>query len=364
MSRFLFRATTPAVILASVMAASACDGGASSTNTDTDTDNGQVAPSVSQRPQRCLEAPLNSGYCLVWADEFSGDAIDSTKWAHENNCTGGGNREAQCYVDDVENSWVADNLLHIRAVREDVVGPNRVDDAPDYDPGDTSGSGSYTSARLRTKGLADWKYGRFEMRAKLPQGQGSWPAFWMLPSEWVYGGWPLSGEIDILEAVNLKVGGEDRIHGTLHYGGTRPDNVYTGEAYRIPGGQNPADDFHIYAVEWEEGEIRWYLDGDHYATQTSAGWFTAANLESSSAPFDQAFHLILNLAVGGDWPANVNDTGIDASVFPQEFLVDYVRVYQCSEDFETGRGCASRDGEFVFNPGTTPQQVNTVNLTK
>lgn len=302
----------------------------------------------------CLSAPLASGYCLVWGDEFSGDQIDRGKWTHEVNCAGGGNNEAQCYVDSRDNSWVADDLLHIRALRQEVTGPAVFDDDPAYAAEDTSGSGTYTSARLRTKGQGDWKYGRFEMRAKLPEGQGSWPAFWMLPSGWVYGAWPLSGEIDILEAVNLKVGGERRIHGTLHYGGSRPDNRYTGEAYELPDARNPADAFHTYAVEWEEGEIRWYVDGDHYATQTSAGWYTTAALDNPNAPFDQAFHLILNLAVGGDWPANVNDTGIDESVFPQEYLIDYVRVYQCTEDFASGRGCASSDGEFVHNPGIVP----------
>lgn len=307
-------------------------------------------------PERCLEAPLDSGYCLVWRDEFSNDGIDSSKWRHERNCYGGGNNEAQCYVDSKENSWVAGGLLHIRAMREDAVGPALVDDDPDYDPDDTGGSGTYTSARLRSKGLGDWKYGRFEIRAKLPRGQGTWPAFWMLPTDWAYGGWPLSGEIDILEAVNLEVGGEDRIHGTLHYGGTPPDNVHSGEAYRLPGGRSPADGFHQYAVEWEEGEIRWYLDGDHYATQTSDGWYTSAALENPLAPFDRAFHLILNLAVGGDWAGKVNDTGIDESVFPQQFQIDYVRVYQCSEDFASGRGCASTDGNFVGNPGHKPPQ--------
>ncbi|WP_460805777.1 family 16 glycosylhydrolase [Microbulbifer agarilyticus] len=333
----------------------ACGGGSSGGGNDNDADlSGPVDPPVSDRPEQCLEDPMNSGYCLVWADEFSGDAIDSANWSHEINCWGGGNNEAQCYVDDAENAWVADDMLHLKAIRQDAVGPSRVDDDPAYDPNDTSGSGSYTSARLRTKGLADWKYGRIEMRAKLPQGQGTWPAFWMLPTEGVYGGWPLSGEIDIVEAVNLKVSGEDKVHGTLHYGGSWPGNKYSGESYQVPGGLNPADDFHTYAVEWEEGEVRWYVDGDHYATQTSEGWYTTADLENPLAPFDQSFHLILNLAVGGNWPANVNDTGIDESAFPQEFVIDYVRVYQCSEDFATGKGCGSTDGDFVLNPGIQP----------
>ena len=355
MSRYLFRTTT----LALAMAAAACGGGGSNNDADNGDDNNDLIdpPVVDTRPEQCLEDSLNSGYCLVWQDEFSGDAIDGEKWSFEKNCVGGGNNEAQCYVDDADNAWVADDMLHIKAIREDATGPNRFDDDPNYDPADTSGSGSYTSARLRTKGLGDWKYGRFEMRAQLPQGQGSWPAFWMLPTDGVYGGWPLSGEIDILEAVNLKVGGEDQIYGTLHYGGTWPGNKHTGEAYQIPGAINPADDFHTYAVEWEEGEIRWYVNGDHYATQTSAGWYTTADLDNALAPFDQTFHLILNLAVGGDWPANVNDTGIDESAFPQEFVIDYVRVYQCTENFTNGKGCGSTDSEFVHNPGIQPPQA-------
>jgi len=337
-------------LLGLTMLSAACGGGSGNDDGDPVGD----PPVVDTRPERCLEDPQNSGYCLVWADEFSGDEIDSEKWTHERNCAGGGNNEAQCYIDDRKNSWVADDLLHIKAIREDAVGPNLMDNHPDYDPDDTSGSGSYTSARLRTKGLGDWKYGRFEMRAKMPQGQGTWPAFWMLPTDEAYGIWPLSGEIDILETINLKVGGEDQIYGTLHYGDSWPSNVFSGEAYRIPGGLNPADDFHEYAVEWEQGEIRWYVDGDHYATQTRDGWYTSAALDNPEAPFDQAFHLILNFAVGGDWPSSVNDTGIDESVFPQEFQIDYVRVYQCTEDFDTGKGCASSDGQFVHNPGKTP----------
>ncbi|WP_288132505.1 glycoside hydrolase family 16 protein [Microbulbifer sp.] len=353
MSRFLFRTTT----LALAIAATACGGGSNNNNNNDDDDIGVVEPPVDERPERCLEDPMNSGYCLVWSDEFSGDAIDSEKWSHEKNCTGGGNNEAQCYTDTADNSWVADDMLHIKAIREDATGPGMIDDDPNYDPNDTSGSGTYTSARLRTKGMGDWKYGRFELRAKLPSGQGSWPAFWMLPTEWKYGGWPFSGEIDILEAVNLKVGGEDHIHGTLHYGDAWPANKYTGVDYQIPGGANPADGFHTYAAEWEEGEIRWYVNGDHYATQTKEGWYSAAALDNPNAPFDQTFHLILNLAVGGDWPANVNDTGIDESAFPQEYQIDYVRVYQCTEDFDTGKGCASTDGEFEHPPGTKPPQA-------
>jgi len=301
----------------------------------------------------CLESPLNSGYCLVWQDEFTSAAVDSSKWSYERNCFGGGNNEAQCYVDSPENVWVDGDLLHIKAIREDVTGPSMLDDASNYSPDDTSGSGSYTSGRLRTVNKGDWKYGRFDIRAKLPYGQGTWPAIWMLPTDNAYGGWASSGEIDIMEVVNLKVGGEDRIYGTLHYGDNYPNNVYSGENYRLSEGDG-SDDFHVYSLEWEEGEIRWYVDGDHYATQTSAGWYSMAALDDPHAPFNQRFHLLLNFAVGGDWAGTVNATGIDESVFPQEMQVDYVRVYQCTHDRESGKGCATRDENYINSPGITP----------
>ena len=302
----------------------------------------------------CIADPLASGYCMVWNDEFSTNEVDLTKWSYEKNCYGGGNAEAQCYVEDPDNVWVDGDILHLKAIRENATGPAIHDDADNYDPNDTSGNGTYTSGRLRSAMKGDWKYGRFEVRAKLPAGQGTWPAIWMLPTDWVFGGWASSGEIDIMEAVNLKVGGENRIHGTLHYGDNWPNNVYSGTEYVLPGEGDPADGFHEYTVEWEEGEIRWYVDGDHYATQKSAGWYSAAALEEPNAPFNQRFHLLLNLAVGGDWAGNVNDTGIDESAFPQELQIDYVRIYQCTKDVETGKGCASRDDDFDDNAGVTP----------
>ncbi|MEC7823144.1 MAG: family 16 glycosylhydrolase [Pseudomonadota bacterium] len=294
-----------------------------------------------------------SDWQLVWSDEFDGNAIDTNKWTHEVNCAGGGNNEQQCYTDDPANSFLADGMLHIVAL-----------------PAEEGAEKAYTSARLNTRYKGDFKYGRFEMRAKLPSGQGSWPAFWMLPTDYVYGGWPKSGEIDIMEAVNLKVADADgnvesNIYGTLHYGREWPNNVNSGKAYALPDGVNPADDFHTYAIEWQEGEIRWYIDGYLYATQRQSqvrydskgqavglshrGWFAeyydqiTGELSTywNTAPFDQEFHLLLNLAVGGDWPENVNNLGIDADAFAngQEYVIDYVRVYECASDPDTGRGC-------------------------
>ncbi len=304
---------------------------------------------------------VESGWVLVWSDEFDGAAIDPTRWAHEVNCWGGGNGEQQCYVDAPESAYVADGLLHIVAIGEPTSGPAVNDDDPAYDPDDTSVTLPYASARLRTRDMGDWRFGRIEVRARLPFGQGTWPAIWMLPSAQAYGGWAASGEIDIMEAVNLGVDGENRVHGTLHYGSYWPANVYSGAEYVLPGGANPADDFHDYAVEWERGEIRWYVDGDHFATQRQDGWYTLYDdgsgeliVGEGAAPFDESFHLILNLAVGGAWAANVNAGGIDPSVFPQELVVDHVRVYECSVDPESGDGCDSTDDDFELVPGNPP----------
>jgi hypothetical protein len=229
---------------------------------------------------------------------------------------------------------VENGLLQIRALQKTQSGPAVFDDDPSYNPQDTSVTRAYTSARLRTKNQGDWRYGRMEVRAKLPHGQGIWPAIWMLPSQWVYGGWPLSGEIDIMEAVNSNAAGGNQIFGTLHYGAAPPNNKYTGAAY-TPA-QPVWEQFHNYAVEWEAGEIRWYLDDQHFATQTQAGWFTTAS-SKPGAPFDQAFHLILNLAVGGNWPGNPNAQ----TQFPQTLWIDHVRVYRCSSNPDTGKGCSS-----------------------
>lgn len=294
-----------------------------------------------------------SGWVMVWNDEFTGSSIDSRKWTHEINCAGGGNNEKQCYTDSAANSFVKDGMLTIAAL-----------------PASEGAEKPYTSARLITRNKADFKYGRFEMRAKLPFGQGSWPAFWMMPTDSVYGSWPKSGEIDIMEAVNLKVPSaaavvESNVHGTLHYGKEWPNNSYSGKAYALPDGKNPADDFHTYAVEWQQGEIRWYVDNYLYATQRQSdvrfnakgeavglkhrGWFaeyfdqSTGELEThwDKAPFDQEFYMILNLAVGGNWPESVNNGGIDASAFTegQRFQIDYVRVYECASNPDTGKGC-------------------------
>lgn len=294
-------------------------------------------------PEPTVPVEPNGAWQLVWSDEFSGDSLDETKWEYEVNCTGGGNNEQQCYTNSNENSFIDNGFLNIvaKAAPSDAILP-------------------YTSARLRTMNKGDWQYGRFEIRAQLPQGQGTWPAIWMLPTDWVYGGWAASGEIDIMEAVNLKVGGERNVHGTLHFGKAWPDNVHSGANYLLPNDASPADDFHIYTIEWQTDEIRWYVDGVHFSTQRSDGWYSQYTENGglvtgeADAPFNQKFHLLLNLAVGGAWAGNVNDTGIDTSVFPQSMLVDYVRVYECAESPTTGAGCETIDESVQVVVGHTP----------
>jgi beta-glucanase (GH16 family) len=245
----------------------------------------------------------------VWCDPFDGPDIDPAKWAFEVNGQGGGNNELQYYTDRPENARVEDGKLVIEALEETFTGED--------------GTRDYTSARLRTFQLAQWTYGRIEVRARTPIGQGLWPAIWMLPTDWVYGGWAASGEVDIMELLGHDPGVS---YGTLHYGGMWPDNASSGEnaawgthGYTLSEGDF-SQDFHVFALEWEADEFRWYIDGEHFQTQDS--WYSDA--AAFPAPFDQDFHLILNVAVGGNWPGSP-----DASTqFPQRMEVDWVRVYQ------------------------------------
>ncbi|WP_148717076.1 carbohydrate-binding protein [Chitinolyticbacter meiyuanensis] len=248
--------------------------------------------------------PVPSGWRLVWNDEFNGSSIDGSKWGFEVNAQGGGNNELQYYTSRAENARIENGKLVIEARRENYTG--------------SEGTRQYTSARLRTLGKGDWTYGRFEARMKLPYGQGLWPAFWMLPTDWVYGGWAASGEIDIMEAVNLKAAGGNNVYGTIHYGGAWPANTYK-TISTVPN-SSAADNFHDYAVEWEPGVIRWYVDGQFYGQQTD--WYSTAG--AYPAPFNQRFHLILNVAVGGNWPGNPDAS----SPLPQKMEVDWVRVFQ------------------------------------
>jgi beta-glucanase (GH16 family) len=241
-----------------------------------------------------------SGWELIWSDEFDGSALDLSKWEFEVNARGGGNNELQYYV--TNNARVRDGQLTIEARREKYTGPG--------------GTRDYTSSRIRTKRKGDWQYGRFDIRAKLPTGRGIWPAIWMMPTDEKYGGWPHSGEIDIMELLGHE---PNKVHGTLHYSRPGGRHTYTGTNTTLAHGSF-ADDFHVFRLDWETNTIRWYVDDRLFQTQTN--WQSRAT--PFPAPFDQRFHLILNLAVGGNWPGNPDA----ATTFPQSLVVDYVRVYR------------------------------------
>lgn len=279
------------------------------------------------RPAADDTAP--AGWKLVWSDEFNGDAIDRTKWDFDIGngfynydanqwISGWGNDELQYYTRTPDNAFVKDGQLHIRAVKESYQGCG------------------YTSARLKTRkrdgsALFCHKYGRFAFRAKLPVGQGVWPALWLLPQDDKYGGWAASGEIDILEAKGQQ---PTQVLGTLHFGAPWPANTNISKEYVLPRGQTIAD-YHVYTLDWEPDEMRWSVDGHVYATQSF--WWSSSKTDGSKgvnpvneadlnpwpAPFDQPFYIIMNVAVGGRFVGNPNRT----TVFPAEMLVDYVRVY-------------------------------------
>ena len=254
---------------------------------------------ASSQTSRDGSKTVHKDWKLVWSDEFNGPVIDASKWGFEVNGEGGGNGELQFYTDRPTNAHLAGGNLVITAIKEKYENRN------------------YTSARMTTKGKFSFKYGRVEARIKFPKGKGMWPAFWMMPEANAYGGWARSGEIDIVEVVGDK---PTTIFGTLHYGDKWPKNTHTGDKTILPSG-DVASDFHVIALEWEEGEIRWYLDGQLYQTQTR--WYTAGS-DKFPAPFDQKFFLIFNVAVGGAWPGPPSPD----TAFPQSMEVDYVRVYQ------------------------------------
>lgn len=299
----------------------------------------------------CARSPMTttteptSPWVQVWSDEFDGGAIDPARWVGTFDCSGGGNKEAQCYTTRRENVFVDnDGMLHIVAREESFSGRAYEDDLPQFDSSDTSVTRSYTSAKIHTRNLFDFKYGRIEVRARLPGGQGMWPAIWMLPTEQVYGGWPSSGEIDIMEAVNLDTAGApNEVHGSMNYGLKWPQWSTNGTRFESP--RSLTRNFHTFVLEWEADEIRWFIDGIHYATQTSAGWYnyiwgnqqTGFSVANPRAPYDQKFYLLLNLAVGGHW-AGQPDRNWRGD---REFLVDYVRVFQCGSGNTDGTGCAS-----------------------
>ena len=245
---------------------------------------------------------------LAWSDEFAGNTLNKTNWTFDigNGNNGWGNNELEYYTSRTQNVYVANGLLHIVAQKESYQEFN------------------YTSAKLKTRGLFSQKYGRFEFYARLPRGQGYWPAIWMMPQDSVYGHWSASGEIDVMEN---KGSDPTKILGTIHFGGTPPNHAQShGPSFHFPTGDSAAN-FHLYALEWTTNAISWYVDNQLYETQTN--WWSSSNPTNTHirnpypAPFDQPFYIIMNLAVGGNFGGNPDGT----TAFPSEMQVEYVRVY-------------------------------------
>jgi beta-glucanase (GH16 family) len=253
------------------------------------------------RPQAWIH-----GYTLVWSDEFNGpngSAPDPKKWVYETGGKGWGNKELECYTNRLQNAQIKGGNLVVTAAKESVTCSDGV-------------SSNYTSARLKTQELFSQAYGRFEARIKIPAGQGIWPAFWMLGNDISFVGWPKCGEIDIMENIGKEPG---TIHGSLHGPSTTAPTSDLTSIFSLPVGRNFADDFHLYAVEWEPGVVRFFVDSNLYATFQQSQWPSGGTWL-----FDHPFFLLLNVAVGGDWPGSPDNT----TQFPQQMLVDYVRVYR------------------------------------
>jgi len=262
-----------------------------------------IAASWGSSQTKVAPPPPPPSYVLTWSDEFSaanGSLPDSSKWVMETGGTGWGNNELETYTNRTKNVHIHDGKLMIIAAKETYKGTDGI-------------TKQYTSARLKTAGLFEQKYGRFEARIKIPKGQGMWPAFWMLGSNVGKVEWPGSGEIDIMENIGKE---PNQAHGSMHGPGYSGSNGLTG-TFTLPSGKF-ADGFHVFAVEWEPSVVRFYVDSNLYETRTPA------DLPSGSTwVFDHPFFLLLNVAVGGDWPGSPDTT----TVFPQTMLVDYVRVY-------------------------------------
>jgi len=260
-------------------------------------------------PRPLVEGSEMKNLQLVWSDEFDGPAgtlPDPNKWGYDLGGNGWGNKEWEFYTMNAENASLdGSGMLVIQALQ-----------VPEAAVGDLTcwnGDCKYTSARLLTKGRYEFTYGRVEARMQIPYGQGIWPAFWMLGSDIMKSGWPNSGEIDIME----NIGKEPKmVHGTVHGPGYSGGS---GIGKGISQSEPFSADFHVFAIEWEPEVIRWYMDGQQYFE------LTPKSLPAGKKwVFDHPFFLIMNLAVGGQWPGYPDDS----TVFPQKLTVDYVRVYQ------------------------------------
>lgn len=236
-----------------------------------------------------------SGLTLVWEEEFDGSSVDGSTWNFETGASGWGNNESQYYRAGTKNAELDQGFLRITAKEETYLG------AP------------YTSARMTTQGKESFKYGRIDIRAKVPYGQGVWPALWMLGDNFSTDGWPTCGEIDIMELIGGEGYNDRTVYGTAHWSNNGSHAEYGGNT-SLPNGEKFNDEFHVFSIVWNSSSIKWYRDNMLYHSM---------NIGSLSA-FHQKFFFILNIAVEGNWPGPVGPS----TQFPQYMLVDYIRVFQ------------------------------------
>ena len=277
-----------------------------------------------------VEVPEIDGYELLWHDEFSGKKMDETIWSYDPHEPGWTNNELQEYTKSTKNVFVKDGKMVLKAIKTKR-------DADDY----------YTSGKIKSQNKQDFMYGKVVVSAKVPEGQGLWPAIWMMPTdENLYGQWPKCGEIDIMEVLGNDV---KTAYSTVHYGEPHAEQQGT----LVLTDSTFADDFHEYSVEWEPGEMRWYIDDQEVLVVND--WYSAikgAEEKPYPAPFNQTFFVQMNLAVGGDWPGNPDET---TDFDNAEFLIDYVRVYQKPEyDMNVQKPEQHyreplADGNYIFN---------------
>ena len=260
---------------------------------------GVQKPIATPKPNRVLEKEYTFEKTPIWSDEFTNSAgLDLSKWGFDLGGNGWGNGELQYYTEG-KNLHLDNGMLTIRAKKENL------------------GSNNYTSTRITTKGKGDWLYGRFEMKAIVPTGRGTWPAFWMLPTDNEYGIWPNSGEIDIMEHVGYD---PNRIHSTVHtLDFNHMKGTQVGNQLNIP---TATTDFHVYRVDWTPNYVRGFIDDKLYFEFKNSGKGFGA------WPFNKRFHLLVNLAVGGGWGGR---EGVDPAAFPVDYKIDYVRVYKMIE---------------------------------
>lgn len=269
-------------------------------------------PSVSAPSKSALvdaSTPNKDGYHVAFSDEFTGGLLDLTKWNLECDGSGGGNNELQYYLPFPANHFLSNGNLTIRLLKGGFLGQQ------------------YTSAKLTTKGNFNFTYGWIEARIKVPQGQGLWPAFWTLPKDNLYGQWPTSGEIDVMEILGGEPG---KLYGTAHFGPAWPNQKQLGQLKTATPGTDYSQDFHVYAVDWQPDHMDWYLDGVKYFTvkNTDGDWQTGnqgavPSKADGGWPFNIPHYLLLNMAMGGNWPG-----APDPSISQGDLIVDYVRVYQ------------------------------------